>query len=119
KVVWAYPFTWDHLVTFAWYAAVLWVGTRLGPNPRPMPILGAALASSVSFFLATNLAAWAWLDMYPKTWTGILMSYEAGIPFFRRAVEGDWLFTAAMFATPLVARALPDTISLGGGAAQA
>ena len=29
KVVYAYPFVWDHFVTWAWYAAVLWLGTRL------------------------------------------------------------------------------------------
>jgi hypothetical protein len=28
--------------------------------------------------------------------------YAAGLPFFRRAIEGDLLFTAAMFATPAV-----------------
>ena len=28
KVVYAYPFFWDHFVTWAWYAAVLWLGTR-------------------------------------------------------------------------------------------
>ena len=59
KLVYAYPFTWDHYVTFAWYAAVLWLGTRLGAKTKWVPVIGAALASSVSFFLITNLTAWA------------------------------------------------------------
>src|SRR5712691_8221548 len=51
KLVYAYPFVWDHFVTWAWYAAVLWLGTRLRSSPRPLPVIGAALSSSVSFFL--------------------------------------------------------------------
>jgi hypothetical protein len=86
-------------VTFAWYAAVLWLGTRLGAKIKLVPVVGAALASSVSFFLLTNLVAWAWLDMYPKNLSGVMMSYAAGLPFFRHALAGDLIFTVAMFAT--------------------
>jgi hypothetical protein len=107
KLYYAYPLTWDHLVTLGWYAAMLWLGTRLRDNQRPLPILGAALAGSVSFFLISNFAVWAsWGDMYPKTARGLIACYAAGIPFFRRAVEGDLLFTAAMFATPAIVHAL-------------
>jgi hypothetical protein len=106
KVVYTYPFSWDHYVTFAWYAAVLWLGTRLGTKTKWVPVIGAALASSISFYLITNLVAWAWLDMYPKTLSGVMMSYAAALPFFRNAVAGDLIFTVAMFATPIALRAL-------------
>jgi len=118
RLVYSYPFTGDHYVTFAWYAAVLWLGTKLPAN-RILPALGAALASSVSFFLLTNLTAWAWLDMYPKNLSGVMMSYAAGIPFFRHAVEGDLLFTTAMFATPVVVEALSSAFGKGGDHAAA
>jgi len=106
KLVYSYPFTLDHYVTFAWYAAVLWLGTTLGAKTKFMPVIGAALASSVSFYLITNLAAWAWLDMYPKNLNGVMMSYVAALPFFRNALAGDLIFTLAMFATPMALRAL-------------
>jgi len=106
KLVYRYPFTSDHLVTFAWYAAILWLGTRLGAKTKFIPVIGAALASSVSFYLITNLAAWAWLDMYPKDLSGVIMSYTAALPFFRNALAGDLIFTLAMFATPMALRAL-------------
>jgi hypothetical protein len=102
KFFYGYPFSWDHFVTWAWYAAMLWLGTRLRANARPLPIVGAALAGSVSFFLASNFAVWAAWDMYPRTVSGLLTCYDAGLPFFRRALEGDLLFTAAMFATPVL-----------------
>ena len=28
-LVYNYPFSWDHFVTWAWYAAMLWLGTSL------------------------------------------------------------------------------------------
>src|ERR1700719_1500680 len=106
RLVYSYPFSWDHYVTFAWYAAILWLGTSLGTKTKWLPIAGAALASSVSFFLITNLVAWAWLDMYPKNLSGVMMSYAAGLPFFRHALAGDLIFTVAMFASPMALRAL-------------
>jgi len=106
KLVYSYPFSWDHYVTFAWYAAILWLGTRLGAKTKWVPVVGAALASSVSFFLVTNLVAWAWLDMYPKNLSGVMMSYVAALPFFRHALAGDLIFTVAMFATPMALHAL-------------
>lgn len=102
KYVYASHFTWDHFVTWTWYAAMIWLGTRLRENQRPLPVLSAALAGSVSFFVVSNFAAWAaWSDMYPKTFAGLMTAYAAGVPFFRRAIEGDLLFTALMFATPV------------------
>ena len=106
KLVYSYSFSWDHYVTFAWYAAILWLGTSLGTKTKWVPVIGAALASSVSFFLITNLVAWAWLDMYPKNLSGVMMSYAAGLPFFRHALAGDLIFTVAMFASPMALRAL-------------
>jgi len=108
KLVYSYPFTADHFVTFGWYAAILWLGAKLGREPKMLTVAGAALASSVSFFLITNLTSWAWLDMYPKNLSGVWMSYVAGIPFFRHALEGDLLFTLAMFMTPVALRSISE-----------
>lgn len=102
KVVYAYPFTGDHYVTWAWYAAILWLGTRLGEKIGPLRVIAAALASSVSFFLVSNFAVWTTGIMYPRTLSGLVTSYLAGLPFFRRSVEGDLLFACLMFATPVV-----------------
>ncbi len=48
KAVYGYVFTWDQLVTWAWYAAILWLGTKLHDNAKPLRVIGTALASSVS-----------------------------------------------------------------------
>lgn len=112
KFVYHYQFVWDQFVIFAWYAAILWLGTALGRNPKVLRQIGAALASSVSFFLITNFMAWLAETLpYPRNWSGLMMSYELGLPFFRHAVEGDLLFTLAMFATPVALHALGDAFS--------
>jgi hypothetical protein len=103
KLVYHYPyFTWDHYVTWAWYAAILWLGTKLRGSTKPLHVIGAALASSVSFYLISNFDVWAATNLYPKTLAGLMISYTLALPFFRNAVEGDLLFTTVMFATPMM-----------------
>lgn len=107
KSVYNYPFTWDHYVTWAWYAAILWLGTNLRENAALrdakdwLRVGGAALASSVSFFIVSNFAVWAvWGDLYPKTLAGLMACYAAAIPFFRHTLGSDLIFTALMFGLP-------------------
>jgi hypothetical protein len=115
KLVYAYPFTWDHFISWAWYAGVLWLGTKLRDNARPLPIIGSALAASVSFYIFSNFGVWAaWGDMYPKTFSGLMACYAAGVPFLRHALKGDLLFTCAMFAIPVLVHALSDAIHKAG-----
>src|SRR5271156_3816219 len=42
KFVYGFPFTWDYLVIFAWYAGVLWLGTKLPAN-KILAAMGAGL----------------------------------------------------------------------------
>lgn len=106
KFVYAYPFKWDHFVTWAWYAAIVLLGTELGKRITVLRVIGSALASSISFFLLSNLAVWAAYEMYPKNFSGLMTSYTLALPFFRNALEGDLLFTGVMFATPVALHAL-------------
>jgi phosphoglycerol transferase MdoB-like AlkP superfamily enzyme len=103
-----YPFSWDHFVTWGWYAGMLWFGTTLKQNAGALRILGSALAASVSFFLISNFAVWAAWNLYSRTLAGLLTCYDAGLPFFRHGVVGDLLFTAAMFATPVVIHVISE-----------
>jgi hypothetical protein len=107
KFIYSYALSWDHLVTFAWYAAILWLGTNLREKSGPVRVVAAALASSVSFFLISNFAVWAaWPQMYPRGFNGLMMSYTAGLPFFRGTLESDLFFSIAFFGTPVFLQAL-------------
>jgi hypothetical protein len=107
KFIYSAAFSWDQLITWAWYAAILWLGTNLREKSGPVRVVAAALASSVSFFLISNFAVWAaWPQMYPRSMNGLMMSYAAGLPFFRNTVESDLFFSIAMFGTPVFLHAL-------------
>jgi hypothetical protein len=107
KFMYSYPVTWEYLVTFAWYAAILLLGTNLREKSGPLRVVVGALASSISFFLISNFVVWvAWSQMYPRTFNGLMMSYVAGIPFFRGTVESDLFFSIAFFSTPVFLHAL-------------
>lgn len=107
-LVYRYPFSWDHFVTWAWYAGMLGLGSTIKQNSGALRILVSALLGSVSFFLVSNLAVWAAWNMYPKSFAGLMTSYAAGVPFFRHGVAGDLLFTSIMFATPVVIHAVSE-----------
>jgi len=117
--VYRYPFTWDHFVTWAWYGGMLWLGSTLKKDAGVVRILVTALAGSVSFFLISNLAVWGAWDMYPHTLTGLMTCYDAGLPFFRRGVAGDLLFTSIMFGTPVLLGAVASRLRSGDHTAAA
>lgn len=97
KLVYAYPLSADHLVTWLWYAAILMLGGTLKENSGALRVGGAALAASLSFFLLSNFAVWAVWAMYPKTLAGLAACYVAALPFFRHSLAGDLFFTVAFF----------------------
>jgi hypothetical protein len=94
-------------MTWAWYAAILWLGTNLRKKSGFWRVLAAAAASSVSFFVVSNFAVWAaWPQMYPRTVAGLIACYQAAIPFFRGTALGDLFFSLAMFGVPVLQPAL-------------
>jgi hypothetical protein len=125
KFVYAYQFSWDHFVTWAWYAAILWLGTSLRESASLrsatdwLRVGGASLASSVSFFVVSNFAVWACWNMYPRTFAGLMTCYDAALPFFRRGIAGDLVFTALMFGVPAAAALLARSSKTHGTAAAA
>jgi len=115
RYIYVYPFSWDQLVIWAWYAAILWLGTNLREKAGFWRVVGAAVTSSVSFFLISNFAVWAASpQMYPRTFTGLMMSYTAGIPFFRGTAESDLFFSLAMFGTPVLLHSLAGWLHKSG-----
>lgn len=107
RFVWHYPFTWDTLVTWAWYAAILWLGTNLREKSGFWRVVGAAVTSSISFFIVSNFAVWlAWPGMYPRSVAGLIACYEAAVPFFRGTAASDLFFSLAMFGIPALQQAL-------------
>jgi len=105
------PLTWDQTIVWGWYAAACGLGMLLSNRVKPLYVAGAALASSVSFFLISNFAVWlAGYIVYPKTFAGLISCYVAAIPFFQRGLASDLFFSAVFFGLgALAAHALRTT----------
>ncbi len=55
-----------------------------------------AAGSSLLFFLITNAVVWYYSPWYEKSFTGLMYSYELGLPFFRNMLFGDLIYTAGL-----------------------
>lgn len=63
-------------------------------------IVVLSLISSVLFFLITNFGTWmSEISMYPRSFSGLMMSYAAGLPFFRTSVLSTLVFSVMMFGS--------------------
>ncbi|HEX3877832.1 MAG TPA: DUF6580 family putative transport protein [Bryobacteraceae bacterium] len=82
---------------YASFLISVWLGTKLRNTENPAWIGGVALLSSVQFFLVSNLPAWLFWNTYGPGWRGLLGSYTAALPFYRRTLESDLIYTAILF----------------------
>jgi len=119
RFVYHYPLSWDLVVTWAWYAAALGLGSGLRGRIKPLWIMGSAAATSLSFYVLSNFAVWAAYDMYPKTLSGLMTCYAMAIPFFRGTLAGDLVFTAVLFAVPVAMKQFSERDSHSRGTAAA
>ena len=58
---------------------------------------GVALLGAIQFFLITNLSVWMFLNSYPKTFSGLMACYTAGVPVFWNTLAGDICYSALLF----------------------
>lgn len=75
------------------------IGMLLKRNLRWWTVGIGAAVSSVSFYLLTNFAEWAFYNLYPHTMAGLIEGYVAAIPFFRNTLASDLLFSGLIFGT--------------------
>jgi hypothetical protein len=71
-----------------------WLALR---RVSPIRVGGAAIASSVLFFVLTNFGVWLSSGFYPHTLAGLEACYVAAIPFFQNTVAGDLFYAAVLF----------------------
>ena len=64
-------------------------------------ILLASLAAPTVYFLISNFLVWIGGGGYfrPKTWEGLLMSYNDGLPFYRGSLIATLVFSAVLFGS--------------------
>ena len=88
-----------HSTIFYVYVSFVLI-TFIGNNIKSLKLQNlffASILSSILFFLITNFGVWLAGSMYPKTISGLLQSYQMGLPFFRNTVFGDIIYSVSFF----------------------
>ena len=78
-------------------ALIVLIGALALKRVSPLRIGGAALVSSILFFVLTNFGMWLSSGFYPRTLAGLEACYVAAIPFFQNTVAGDLFYSALLF----------------------
>jgi hypothetical protein len=84
-------------ITYLTVALVVLIGWWVSTHRTPLRVGAAAVASSVLFYLITNLGVWLFSGMYPRTLAGLEACYIAAIPFFQNTLASDLFFTVLLF----------------------
>jgi hypothetical protein len=92
------PNTW--LVTYLPTALVALLGSGLSQKLTVKRWLGAALTSTLMFFIVSNFFVWVEdKTLYSKTIEGLTTCYVAAIPFLKNQLMADLSFSALLFGS--------------------
>ncbi len=87
------------LILFTWGGFLLFgaIGWWIRQQRNVWRIVGGSLAGSITFFLLTNFAVWAFTPLYAKTVAGLYQCFLMAVPFFRNGLLGDLFYTGIFF----------------------
>ncbi len=80
------------------FVLIVLIGMALRTRRTVLRVAGAALGSSVLFFIVTNFGEWLG-PLYPHTLAGLRADFVAAIPFFRNTLLSDLAYSLAFFGT--------------------
>ena len=96
------------LFVYASVALIVLLGSFALSRVSVLRLTGAAIASSLLFFVVTNLGTWLLSGMYPLTAAGLAACYLAAIPFLQNTLAGDLFYAGLLFGGfALLERAVP------------
>jgi hypothetical protein len=92
-------------------ALIVMLGMVALSRVSPLRVAGAAVLSSVLFFLITNFGMWLFSGFYPRTMLGLEACYVAAIPFFQNTIAGDLFYATLLFGGFRVAELMVPRLS--------
>jgi hypothetical protein len=93
-------------VVYASFLISTAIGFWLRERRSAVRLGGAVLLGAIQFFLITNLGVWVFLNSYPKTLSGLMTCYAAGVPFFWNTLARDVCYAALLFGGLFLAERL-------------
>ena len=92
---------------------IVLIGSLALQRRSPVRIGVAAIASSVLFFLLTNVGMWLSSGFYPRTFAGLEACFVAAVPFFQNTVAGDLFYSVLLFGGFKVAELAVPRLRVG------
>ncbi len=83
---------------YASFVLVSLLGFLTLEKRTPLRIGASAVSGSLIFYAITNLTVWAEGELYARTFSGLMASYVAGLPFLENSLVGDLFFSTVIFA---------------------
>ncbi len=88
------------IAVYAAFGITVITGFWLRNRVKAGNIALASVFSSVIFFLITNFGSWmSGMMPYPMNFSGLMMAYAAGIPFFNNGLLGDLFYSTVLFGS--------------------
>jgi hypothetical protein len=84
-------------VVYASFLVSFVIGSLLRERRTIPAIGGAVFLGAIQFFLITNFGVWMILKSYPRTFSGLVACYVAGLPYFWNTLAGDAFFSVVFF----------------------
>jgi len=78
--------------TYSGFLAMVLCGSFLKPSTRAGSYLLAIFATTLGYWLWTNLGVWMLGGLYPRTTTGLSTCFIAALPFLRNALIGNLIW---------------------------
>jgi len=78
------------------FLVMIMLGWNLRNNIQIKSLTTAAVLSSIAFFVISNFGVFLG-GALPKTWAGLMLTYEMAIPFFAPTLAGSLLYTYLFF----------------------
>jgi hypothetical protein len=86
-------------------ALCAYLGMRMQNRVSAGGVLGSALAGSLLFFIASNVAVWLSASMYPMTPQGLAECFFMALPFWRNELLGSLGWSLLLFGSYALASA--------------
>ena len=86
---------WSYLA----FALTVGLGILLFRQKAISKILVGSLSATILFFVLTNFGTWLTAGIYPKTAAGLILCFEAAIPFLQNTLMSNLLFVGIFVGT--------------------
>ncbi len=95
--VWFYEgFYWQ----YGTYLLIILLGTWYFKNNISIPkVLGGVFGSGLIFYLFSNFGVWLTTTLYPLNFSGLIICYTAGLPFYKSTLAGDLFYSTLLFGS--------------------